>query len=445
MKNNLDLIKAIASDIKNEGGTAYYVGGCVRDEILGKGNKDIDIEIFGLKPQQVKSILSKYGEVNEVGASFGVFMINGYDIDFALPRIEKQIGKKHTDFEVSVDPFLSLEEASKRRDFTINSLMQDILTEEIIDFWGGLNDIKAKKIKHINDDTFVEDALRVFRACQFASRFDFKIDKSTLDLCSTIDISNLAKERVYEETKKALLKGHKPSIFFNCLYEMNKLNEFFIEVKSLKGVAQSPIHHPEGDVWTHTMMVLDECAKYRDLSSNPLAFMFSGLCHDFGKAVTTTVEKDGKIRSIYHDIEGVSLSETFLNRLTNDKKIITYVKNMTELHMRPNMLAKSKASKKSSRKMFNQSINCEDLILLGKCDHLGRDIDEPYDVYESWLIERLKDFKETCSEPLVKGADLIQMGYKPSKEFGNILKEAFKLQISGLNKEQIIKQLKLQN
>lgn len=443
MKNNLDLIKLVAFDVKKEGGNAYFVGGYVRDKILGKENKDIDVEIFGLEPIQLKSILSKYGEVNEVGASFGVFMINGYDIDFALPRTEKQIGVKHTDFEISVDPFLSLEDASKRRDFTMNSLMQDIITEEIIDFWGGVNDIKIKKIRHIDDNTFVEDALRVFRACQFASRFDFKIDESTLALCSKIDISNLAKERIYEEAKKALLKSNKPSIFFEYLYKMDKLDEFFPEVKDLKGVVQSPVHHPEGDVWTHTMMVLDECANYKHLSSNPLAFMLSGLCHDFGKAVTTTVEPDGKIRSICHEIEGVALAERFLSRLTTDKKLISYVKNMTELHMRPNMLAKTGASKKSSRRMFNESINCEDLILIAKCDHLGRATTEPYNSHESWLFERLEDFRETCSEPLLKGADLIQMGYKPSKEFGCILEEAFKLQMSGLSKYQIIKQLKL--
>lgn len=441
--NNLKLVKNIALDIESHGGRMYFVGGFVRDKLLGIENKDIDTEIFGIAPLQLKTILSRYGEVDEVGASFGILMIKGLDIDFAMPRTERKIGDGHKGFEISVNPYLSLKDATKRRDFTINALMQDVLTGEIIDLWNGKEDLNNRVVKHINDTTFIEDPLRVLRACQFASRLNFIIDNYTLNLCKNIEIKNIARERIFEELKKALLKSDKPSIFFDYLYKMDKLDYFFKELKYLKNLPQPKKYHPEGDVWNHTLMVLDECSKLKNLSSNPLAFMLSGLCHDLGKIRSTKVDENGKITSIGHELEGVELTINFLSRFTNNKKIINYVSNMTELHMRPNMLAKNNSSFKSSRRMFFQSLNKEDLILLAKADHLGRLNSESYDIYEQWLRERLTDFYKTCNEPLLTGKDLISMGYKPSNEFSEILEKAYNLQMSGLSKYQILRQLHL--
>lgn len=443
MREKLILVKKIASDIKDIGGNMYFVGGYVRDKLLGHESKDIDVEIFNITPKQLKDILLKYGEVDEVGSTFGILMIKGIDIDFAMPRTEVKVGEGHQGFEININPFLSLKDASKRRDFTINALMEDVLTGELIDLWSGEKDLQSKIIKHIDETTFIEDPLRVFRACQFASRFNFRINSKTLDLCRNIDTSMLAKERIFEELKKSLIKSDRPSVFFNYLYEMNQMDIFFKEIKELKSVPQSEIHHPEGDVWNHTMMVIDECSKLKNLTSEPLFFMLSGLCHDIGKPCCTQIKEDGKITSIFHDIEGVEISRRFLSRLTTHKKAIEYVTNMVELHMRANMLAKSNSSFKSSRKMFNKSINGKDLILLAKADHLGRLHSSAYDEYEKWLNSRLKDFNEVCSEPLVKGKDLIEMGYKPSREFSVILEQAYKLQMSGQSKYQIIKHLNL--
>lgn len=224
---------------------------------------------------------------------------------------------------------------------------------------------------------------------------------------------------------------------------MNKLDYFFYEIKSLKGVPQSKIHHPEGDAWVHTLMVLDECSKLKDFSTNQFWFMISGLCHDLGKITHTKISEDGKITTIGHDIHGIELVTTFLSRLTNDNNLIKYVANMTEMHMRPNILVKDNSSLKASRRMFNKSVCPKDLMLLAKADHLGTLNCESYDMYENWLNSRLDDFSNTCKEPLLTGKDLIQMGYKPSKEFKDILNDAFNLQMSGLSKELIIKQLKL--
>lgn len=441
--DDLAIARSVARDIRESGGNAYFVGGYVRDKLIGKENKDIDVEVFGITPFRLKEILSKYGYIDEVGASFGVLMIRGVNIDFTMPRTERKIGEGHKSFDISVNPNLSLKEASKRRDFTINSIMQDIISEEIIDLWGGKRDLETKTIRHINNKSFIEDPLRVLRACQFASRFNFNIDINTIELCKSINISTLPKERIFEELRKALLKSDKPSIFFEYMYNMNQLDHFFKEVKDLKGVVQSPKYHKEGDVWNHTMMVLNECAKLRDLSSNPIGYMLLGLCHDLGKSTCTKIKDNGKITSIMHDIEGANISKRLLSRITNDKHIIKYVCNMVPLHMKPNQYANDKSSFKATRKLFSKSINPKDLILFAKADHLGRLESGSYDEYENWLYDRLEDFNTTCSEPLINGKDLIKMGYRPSSEFKYILDKAYNLQMGGLSKENIIKQLKL--
>lgn len=174
--NKLELVKKIALDVKNKGGKVYFVGGFVRDKLLGIESKDIDVEVFNISQEQLKDILSKYGDVDEIGKSFGILMLKGIDIDFAMPRTERKTSNGHNGFDIFINPYLSLEEASKRRDFTINSLMEDVLTGEIIDLWNGKKDLNSKVIRHIHDDSFIEDPLRVFRACQFASRFNFNID-----------------------------------------------------------------------------------------------------------------------------------------------------------------------------------------------------------------------------------------------------------------------------
>lgn len=163
--NNYDLAVQIAKKVNEIGGTAYFVGGYVRDKLLGIPNKDIDIEIHNINPEVLENILKELGEVQSrtVGNNFGIYNIDGYDLDISLPRKEKATGKGHKDFEIVVDPFLSLEESAKRRDFTINALMKNVLTGEIKDYFGGLDDLNNGVIRHIDDKTFIEDSLRVLR------------------------------------------------------------------------------------------------------------------------------------------------------------------------------------------------------------------------------------------------------------------------------------------
>ena len=228
---NKDIL--LASKVKEKGGRAFYVGGYVRDLLLNIPNKDIDIEVHGIAEKDLVAILNEIGEVDYYGRSFGIYALRHEDIEVALPRSEKVLGTGHRDFEISVDPDMGYKNAALRRDFTINALMMDVLSHEILDYFNGTDDLNKGIIRHVNDVSFVEDPLRVYRAAQFASRFGFKIDERTVELCRGIDTFVLSKERIEEELKKALLKAERAEIFFECLKEMNQKDVWFKGVNNL--------------------------------------------------------------------------------------------------------------------------------------------------------------------------------------------------------------------
>ena len=228
---NKDIL--LASKVKEKGGRAFYVGGYVRDLLLNIPNKDIDIEVHGIAEKDLVAILNEIGEVDYYGRSFGIYALRHEDIEVALPRSEKVLGTGHRDFEISVDPDMGYKNAALRRDFTINALMMDVLSHEILDYFNGTDDLNKGIIRHVNDVSFVEDPLRVYRAAQFASRFGFKIDERTVELCKGIDTFVLSRERIEEELKKALLKAERAEIFFECLKEMNQKDVWFKGVHNL--------------------------------------------------------------------------------------------------------------------------------------------------------------------------------------------------------------------
>lgn len=436
---NIKMAERIASRVEQEGGRAYYVGGFVRDRLLGKDNKDIDIEIHGVTPAALENILDNLGKRTEMGKDFGIYGLKGYDVDIAMPRKEEAIGRGHKDFTVFVDPFLGTEKAARRRDFTMNALMQDVLTGEVIDHFGGVEDLRKGILRHVNAATFVEDPLRVLRAGQFAARFNFVVAQETVELCKTMDLTALARERIMGELEKALLKAEHPSVFFVEMKKMEQLDTWFPEVKHLIGVMQNERYHPEGDVWNHTMLVLDEAAKLKKYAENPLGFMLAALTHDFGKVLTTTIE-NGRIRSIGHETEGLLMIRAFIRRVTSENKLLKYVLNMDELHMLPYRLASQNAGKKSTNRMFDHSMDPQGLIYLARADRLGR-TDAVRDLEaEQFLEERLEYFRKIMARPYVMGADLVAAGLKPGPEFSEILAYAHKLRLAGMEKEEALKQ-----
>ena len=440
-EQDMALSVALARRVRAAGGRAMYVGGMVRDALMGIACKDIDIEIYGLAPAQLRALLSELGDVVEKGASFGVYGLQHSDIDIAMPRRERATGAKHTDFDVSVDPNLPFEEATKRRDLTINAMMRDVLTGELIDLWGGREDLRRRIVRHVCDGTFQEDALRVFRAAQFAARLSAQVAPGTLRLCKDMDVSALSHERVFDELCKALLKAERPSVFFRVLRETDHLKEFFPEIQRCAGVPQNPAYHPEGDVFEHTMLVLDSAAALREQAQWPLGFMIAALTHDLGKLEATQIQPDGRITAYGHEVQGMALCEGQLRRLTNNKKLIEYAVNMMWLHMRPNMLAKAKSKKKKTRQMFDMSVCPEDLILLSRADATGKQ-DEPYDPHnEAFLRERLADYRQVLTRPMVTGQDLIEAGLRPGPRFSVYLSRARMLHFSGLTRERALAQV----
>ena len=439
---NITIAEKIAAAVSDAGGRTFYVGGFVRDQILGRENKDIDIEVHGIPAAVLENILDRLGERLMMGASFGIMGLRHYEIDIAMPRSEKAIGRGHKDFEISVDPFIGVEKAAMRRDFTMNALMQDVLSGEILDFFGGREDMRLRRIRHVNDKTFVEDPLRVFRAAQFAARFGFTVADETTALASTIDVSALSPERIMGELEKALLKAKTPGVFFRELRKMHQLAVWFPEAESLIGLPQDPVYHPEGDVWEHTMQVVDQAALLRKEASKPLWFLLAALCHDFGKAVTTTVEGD-QIHAYAHEKEGLPVVKRFLDRITNEVHLQEYVLNMTELHMEPNQKTDRHSHQKSFMKMFDRSICPADLLLLAKADSLGRlpagadprESVRKYAETESFLRDMLVKYNELMSQAYLTGKDLIEAGIKPGPLMGEGLAYAHKLRLAGIPKE----------
>lgn len=430
----------IAERVHAIGGSAYYVGGYVRDRLLGRDSKDIDIEIHGITEDALIELLSDMGETASFGRSFGIHTLRGTGIDIALPRTERSTGQGHRQFDVSVDPFIGTEAASSRRDFTINALMQDVLTGEILDYHGGREDLEKGIIRHVSDASFADDPLRVLRAASFASRLGFAIAEETASLCRSIDISQLSSERIEEELAKALLGSDSPSVFFEELRRMDQLSFWFPELEALIDLPQDPLYHPEGDVWVHTMEVIDRAAALRDKTDEPLSFMLLCLCHDFGKAVTTELIK-GRYHAYQHEVKGIPVIESFLRRIVKEKSIRRYVTGMVPLHMRPNVAAFSKPSVKSTNRLFYEAASPGDLVYFAICDKPVLAGEENFTGDSDFLWERLSVFEATMAKPHITGKDLIEAGISPGEELGRLLDYALKLRLAGIDKDQAMKQV----
>lgn len=434
-----ELARAIARAVADRGGSTYYVGGYVRDQILGRPSKDVDIEVHGIPVADLEGLLADFGELSAIGASFGVYNLKGHALDICVPRREDVARGGKGELAEAADPFIGIYRAALRRDLTMNALYQDVLTGEVIDHFGGQTDLAAGVIRHVDDETFAQDPLRVLRVAQFAARFGMTVAPETIALCARLDLAGLPSERVLEELRKALTKAECPSVFFESLWAMEQLDPWFAEVKALKGLPQNPEWHPEGDVWTHTMLVVDAAASLRSQAHEPFAFVLSALCHDFGKAVTTQ-EVNGRIISHGHDKAGVPLAKALLDRLGASAKVHSYVLNMVELHMAPNAFVGQQAHRKAYNRLFDRAVCPNDLLLLALSDDLGCDdrIARP-GVHEE-LVSHLQDFEELMARPYVQGRDLLELGMEPGPELGEVLRYAHKLRLAGLSKEDQLRQ-----
>lgn len=393
MDKNIKMAIAVAKEVEKHGGQTYYVGGFVRDRLMGIDNKDVDIEVHGITPEVLAEILDSLGERVTMGASFGVYGLKHYDLDIAMPRSERSTGRGHKDFEVYVDPYLGVKKAAERRDFTINALMQNVLTGEIVDSFNGLSDLKNGILRHVSPETFIEDCLRVLRAAQFAARFEFEIAEGTVKLCSIMETQYLAFERIMSELEKALIKARRPSIFFEELKRTERLSDWFSEVAALSE-----------DKWRHTMTVLDRAAALRAQAKKPLYFMLSVMIAD------------------------VCDAERLIDRLTTEKELRDYVLNMKELAAIPD------STESEWNLLFDKSVCPTDLLLLSKALR-----DRENTALEKMQREKLSEYEELMRKPQVMGRDLIASGLKPDKTFSSLLAYAHELHLKGVEKEEALK------
>lgn len=444
------IILSISQQLNEHKAKAIVVGGSVRDHFLGIASKDYDIEVYGLKNMdELASILQEYGSVNLVGKSFGVLKLvsEGQEYDFSFPRLEQKIAKGHKGFSVLVDGSMNFKKAAKRRDFTVNAIGYDVLAKEYLDPYGGKEDIKNKILKNINNQSFTEDPLRVYRAVQFSARFDFRLTNETFDLCKKMledgMLDELPKQRVYVEFIKLLLKAKKPSAGFRLMKKLGIIEKYFPELHAIVGVPQSAKWHPEGDVWIHTMMTLDAMQKELELikykleiaDKQKLKFMFAILCHDLGKATHTSIEDDGRIRAIGHEEAGVEPTRNFLYRLTDEHDFIDSILPLVEHHLKPSQFYANVAKNKAIRKLATK-VNIEELIIVAKADFLGRTTKESLaGVYHAgeWMMKKSKGLKVYVKplDNLLQGRDLIDIGLEPSSEFKVILDEVYLRQLDG--------------
>jgi tRNA nucleotidyltransferase (CCA-adding enzyme) len=334
--------KVITGVLNSHGATCYIVGGFTRDAITGGSPKDVDIEVHGMDIDTISHILSQDFVVNYVGKSFGVLKVkrpgDHEDIDVSVPRRDSTGRKPDVSFIVSATP----EEAASRRDFTINALMWDTKSQQMVDPYGGLSDINKKVIRAVTPQSFKDDPLRVVRAAQFSSRFGYDIDPETITMAKESTLTELSGERIREEMMKALTKSKNPSKFFYALDDMGQLQYVFPELNALKYIAQDEFHHPEGNVFTHTMHVLDR-------TPNNIYLRVASLLHDTGKAYTTT-NTGGKISAIGHEKYSAEIATNFMKRFKFDNHTIAYVIPIIETHMVPHNMVDSGAKITLARK-----------------------------------------------------------------------------------------------
>jgi tRNA nucleotidyltransferase (CCA-adding enzyme) len=403
---------------------------------MGRSCKDVDLEVYGLPADRLKDVLGAFGNVNTVGESFTVYKVAGVDV--SLPRRESRIGRGHRGFEVIGDPNLSFTEAARRRDFTVNAIAWDPLTAEYIDPFDGRRDIAAKLLRAVDVQTFGEDSLRVLRAVQFAARFEFTLDAATADLCREIALDDLPSERIWMEIEKLLLQAPRPSIGFALALDLGVISRLFPEIHAMVGCKQEPEWHPEGDVWVHTLMVVDQArTRIDDLDrSHQIVVMLGAVCHDLGKPLTTAFV-DGRIRSIDHEQAGVAPATAVLDRLNihtiDGYDVRKQILGIVAHHLKPGMFRQSPTPVSDGAfRRLSEKVDLELLARLAKSDCLGRTGHFDCSAMD-WFLDRARDLgvQHAPPDPLVKGRHLLALGLKPGPRIGVILRQIYEKQLDG--------------
>jgi tRNA nucleotidyltransferase (CCA-adding enzyme) len=432
--------------LRAAGGRPYVVGGAVRDGLLALPIKDYDVEVFGLPHERLEPLLAAHGRVDAVGQAFRVYKLSGVEgvrgaLDVALPRRDSKVGPGHRGIAAEGDPALPVEEALRRRDFTMNAMLLDPSTGEILDPRGGRSDLEARVLRAVDWETFGEDPLRALRAVQLAARYELAVEPETAALCAAMPLGELPAERVFGEIEKLLLKARTPSRGLVLLKAWGMLPVIAPDLLPLEATPQDPAWHPEGDVWAHTLQVVDEAAALiADLAEDrprQLVVMLGALCHDLGKPQTTRFE-DGRIRSRGHEEAGLPPARALLDRW-NVRTLLGYdvraqVLAMVAHHLKPGQLydERERVGDGAIRRL---AAKCEaDLLYrVAKADCLGRRPGAFEPVAMEWFRERVRalDVAVRPPEPILKGRDVLALGVAPGPEVGRVVRAVYERQLDG--------------
>ena len=445
---SLDLVREMAVAARAVGGRALVVGGWVRDRLRGHPSKDVDLEVFGIPQDRLADLLAQFGRVEAVGQSFPVYKVTtqrqdtgrGNEescIDVALPRRESKFGRGHKGFEVVGDPAMSIEDAARRRDFTVNAIAWDPLTNTYEDPFGGRADIDRQALRAVDLTTFGDDSLRVLRAIQFSARFEFTLDAETAALCRRLPLDDLPAERIWGELEKLVLAAERPSVGFALALDLGVVDRLLPELKPLVGCEQEPEWHPEGDVWTHTLMVIDKARELNTDLDRPrlITLMLGAVCHDLGKPATTAVI-DGRIRSLNHEEGGVAPTLSLLDRLNihtiDGFDVRAQVVGLVAHHLKPGMLYKATQVGDGAFRRLAQKVDLELLARVARADCLGRTGDFDCSAMD-WFLSRARALgvEHRPPAPLLMGRHLLALGLSPGPKVGEILQAVYERQLDG--------------
>ena len=412
-------IEAIAQGVARIGGRALIVGGSARDQLLGRPPRDRDVEVLGLDLDALMELLAEFGRPIRVGRSFESLRLPGLDIDFGVAEA----------------PELNFAAAALRRDLTINSMAIDPLTHEILDPHGGRRDLGAGVMRATDPGRFGDDPLRALRVARLAAELEMRPDAELSLLCGQQDLGAVARERIFEEFRKLLLRAQRPATFFRFL-EQAELLGHFPELDALRGVPQDPHWHPEGDVWTHTLMVVDAAAPLRVGGNDDLAFMFGALCHDMGKPGQTRLQGE-RVEAHGHEARGVAAATAFLERMRAPTRLVGQVAGLVEHHLAPAFYPRNDAGprgyRRLARKLSDAHVSMELLARVARADQLGRTTEDAragiFPDGERFLEAAAALGVSEGAEPdVVQGRHLMDRGIEPGPAFGDILARCRSLQ-----------------
>jgi tRNA nucleotidyltransferase (CCA-adding enzyme) len=429
--------RQLAEAVRGAGGRALCVGGFVRDRLLGRSSKDLDIEVFGIPQDALFALLKSLGRTEPAGQAFPVYKFG--EIDVALPRRESKTGRGHKGFTVEGDHTMSFEDAARRRDFTINAIGWDPLTDAYLDPFNGQEDLRKRILRVVDRNTFADDSLRVLRAVQFAARFELTVDPDTAAICVAISLDDLPSERLWGEFEKLLLLARRPSVGFTLARELGVIRQVLPEMEPLYDCPQDAEWHPEGNVWIHTLMVIDMTRELNsDLDRPRLAtVMLGAVCHDLGKPATTALI-DGRIKSPNHEAMGVEPATKILDRLNVNTidgfDVRRQVLGLVAEHLRPMAFYKSRDTiTDGAFRRLAQKVDLELLVRFARADCAGRTGQFDCSGIE-WFFEHAKSLgvEHKPPAPILLGRHLIELGVAPGPRMGEILKAVYELQLDGV-------------